>query len=65
MYDRIKKSISILGWQTLKSVVNLMHPIVCKKCNSEYYLARTGKGTKEVSKVGEFWREHKFICNLI
>ncbi len=62
MYDRIKKSISILGWQTLKSVVNLMHPIVCKKCNSEYYLARTGQGTKEVSKVGDNWRRHTEVC---
>lgn len=62
MYERIKKSISILGWQTLKSVVNLMHPLECKKCKSEYYLARTGKGTKEVSKVGDNWRRHTEVC---
>lgn len=62
MYERLKKSIVIIGSKPLKSTINLFHPIPCGKCEEELYLARTGEGTKKVSKVGENWEVHKYIC---
>jgi hypothetical protein len=62
MYERILKNIEIRGWKTYKSQINLMHEIECKKCGKGMYLARTGVGTKKVSKVDDGYDNHEVVC---